>query len=415
MNLRKEINLNKKIIIGMILVNIIILGVYYSYALFEVNTIKNNVIVINTAAINITTEVVGYNNNRVTLNGGESKTLTINLTSNYSNSNTYLLYYKLISGENNIQSSSLTTKGEMNGTITITCVVTNTGNSASTIEIGTKGGIIGYNINVDNDCYKFNQVANVTFDYNDGVTENTTTKKLVGNVYGELPTPTREGYTFLGWSYDNNQYLLLDYIESTGTQYIDTGIIAKGTTGYEIKFIPYNAIGTSNYGSIFGGRVASTDREIQLTTWNNQGGLGNFRYGTGASYDANILVNQVNTISYLGESFISNGNNVTVSRTSFNSGYNITIFALNEANTVTQYGISRLYYIKFYDGNTLIRDYIPVIEKSTERAGLYDKVENVFYGDQNNGNFLVQGNTTTTSIVEHEENHTLVALWKENN
>ena len=45
----------------------------------------------------------------------------------------------------------------------------------------------------------------VTFDPNGGVLDKDS--KYVGKVYGELPTPTREGYTFLGWHGKN----LLNY------------------------------------------------------------------------------------------------------------------------------------------------------------------------------------------------------------
>ena len=39
----------------------------------------------------------------------------------------------------------------------------------------------------------------ITLDYNDGVTESTTLKVSYGKAYGQLPTPTRVGYTFGGW------------------------------------------------------------------------------------------------------------------------------------------------------------------------------------------------------------------------
>ena len=101
MNLKREINLNKKFIIIMILVNLIALGLYYSYALFETKVIKDNVVVIKTLSINITTDVSGYENNRITLLSGESKTLTINLESNYTSPNAYMLISKLYTPKNN--------------------------------------------------------------------------------------------------------------------------------------------------------------------------------------------------------------------------------------------------------------------------------------------------------------------------
>ena len=40
---------------------------------------------------------------------------------------------------------------------------------------------------------------------------------------------------------------------------------------------------------------------------------------------------------------------------------------------------SKIYGFKILEGETLVRDYIPVIRKSDDVAGLYDKVSNVFY------------------------------------
>ena len=44
----------------------------------------------------------------------------------------------------------------------------------------------------------------VTFDYNDGITSNTSKTVTYGLSYGELPSPTRVGYNFLGWNTKND-------------------------------------------------------------------------------------------------------------------------------------------------------------------------------------------------------------------
>lgn len=42
----------------------------------------------------------------------------------------------------------------------------------------------------------------VTFDYNDGTTQPTAKGVIYGDLYGDLPNPTRSGYTFNGWFTD---------------------------------------------------------------------------------------------------------------------------------------------------------------------------------------------------------------------
>ena len=54
---------------------------------------------------------------------------------------------------------------------------------------------------------------------------------------------------------DTKPYTELLYIESTGTQYIDTGMLAPLNTKIEVKFSPSTI---SENGAIFGGRDAQT-------------------------------------------------------------------------------------------------------------------------------------------------------------
>ena len=77
MKLNKEININKKFIILLILVNFLIIGLYYSYALFEISIIQDNVVVLKTGNVNITTTLTNYSNNTFTLASGETKEITV--------------------------------------------------------------------------------------------------------------------------------------------------------------------------------------------------------------------------------------------------------------------------------------------------------------------------------------------------
>lgn len=47
----------------------------------------------------------------------------------------------------------------------------------------------------------------------------------------------------------------------------------------------------------------------------------------------------------------------------------------------------RLYSFKIYDGNTLIRDFVPAIRNTDYEVGLYDKVNNLFYANSGKGVF----------------------------
>ena len=70
------------------------------------------------------------------------------------------------------------TNEEMNG-----CVVINYNDSFNQ-----------YDYNYRDDCS-----ITITFDPEGGSVDTTSKKVMIGKTYGELPTPTREGYTFKGW------------------------------------------------------------------------------------------------------------------------------------------------------------------------------------------------------------------------
>ena len=57
-----------------------------------------------------------------------------------------------------------------------------------------------YEYKEENDC---NNVITVTFDPQGGQLDQTTKNVIPNETYGELPTPTREGYTFMGWNGKN--------------------------------------------------------------------------------------------------------------------------------------------------------------------------------------------------------------------
>lgn len=87
-------------------------------------------------------------------------------------------------------------------------------------------------------------------------------------------------------------------------------------------------------------------------------------------------------------SYMTNGARVEATRTSGAKleGKNLLLFN----DLASSDGVSvKVYYLKIYDGSTLLRDYVPFIAKSGE-CGLYDLVTNQFYGNAGDGTFDVE-------------------------
>ena len=80
-----------------------------------------------------------------------------------------------------------------------------------------------YEYKEENDC---NNVITVTFDPQGGQLDQTTKNVIPNDTYGDLPTPTREGYKFIGWTSKNlapeineNNYNVTNYENRTTTEF----------------------------------------------------------------------------------------------------------------------------------------------------------------------------------------------------
>jgi hypothetical protein len=71
----------------------------------------------------------------------------------------------------------------------------------------------------------------------------------------------------------------------------------------------------------------------------------------------------------------------------FTAPSNLILFGINRSGS-KMLGLGRIYSCQIWNDGTLIRNYIPVVRKSDGKAGLYDKVNNVFYTDAAGGNFI---------------------------
>ncbi len=171
-------------------------------------------------------------------------------------------------------------------------------------------------------------------------------------------------------------YTRLEYIQSTGTQYIDTDFVGTINTDIEIK------------GSDF------TDQAAQLvvtttTTGGSQLRIAKFTatqkvgagIGTGApTYSTSNGVSQFvakleNHNLYLDGQLVG-----AVSTDGFNQGDmgNMLIFS-GLYGSGRYYGVGKVYYVKIWDNNTLVRNFIPAKRNSDNVIGMYDTVSGAFF------------------------------------
>ena len=241
--LNKEINLNKKVIVFLVLMCVLSIGMYSSYAYYEVSVIKNSVIVLKTAEIKITTTVVSQENNTFTIPKGGSKTLTVNLTTELTSQIAYKMYYEVVSGVSLFNVTSTTTftndivEGDMTSSKSFSFTFTNTGQNDITIKLGTQGGLTGYPIPLEQGIeLKLNETLGVPV--KDAITTSI-------NNPSDTSCKTKveeDGITYISGT---STCINFNYVWYSGKLWRITAINKDGT----MKMITDDAITTISYGS----------------------------------------------------------------------------------------------------------------------------------------------------------------------
>ena len=178
-------------------------------------------------------------------------------------------------------------------------------------------------------------------------------------------------------------YTQYEYIESSGSQYIDTGFRPNQNTA---AYSDAQFISAASYPTIFGAR--------------NQNAQMFWFYNNGNSSVSTTFVAKINTTEYrLNGNFydrqifsvdagtVQTGTStINVTMGNFQSVYSLFLFGTNNRGTLQYPSNLRLYSCQIYDNGTLIRDYVPCANPSGE-VGLYDQANGVFYGNAGTGTF----------------------------
>lgn len=180
-------------------------------------------------------------------------------------------------------------------------------------------------------------------------------------------------------------YTQLFYIQSTGTQYIDTGFKPSGNSGIVVD---YQQVGTILYQDpLFGARQSENQSAfaIWLSTNTTYPQYGNVYYNTNP-----ISIDNNTRLIYKLDKGVASCGDKTVSfgQSSFTSSYNLVLFSLNTAGTVDTRRISgKLYSCKIYDNDQIVRNFIPC-KNPSGIVGLYDVVNSQFYRNAGTGEFI---------------------------
>lgn len=190
----------------------------------------------------------------------------------------------------------------------------------------------------------------------------------------------------------------VEYIQSSGTQYIDTEFIPTGNTGIDIRFL------------ITGRGTGGNDSNIIMVGGDSAGyrcGFG-YRSSSDTTYGHTLQVSGICATGNSWENYaMSSGNPHTVlynydnqkkcyldgvlKRENIPYGtatvtYSMFIFSSNMNGTSWRTSSFKLYYCKIVDNGVLVRDYIPCLDSSNVPC-LWDRITKKAYYNKGTGDF----------------------------
>ena len=183
------------------------------------------------------------------------------------------------------------------------------------------------------------------------------------------------------------EYQEVEYLESTGTQVINTGLYMDQDSAIELKTV-INKIGDSRY---YGAAQAYNIRSFECYYYNgnlefNFVSVKNISLDSVPNGSIGIITcdNTNATLSYDGEVLTKSISGSSI----FETPTTLCLFALNRPNGY-DFGKVKIYYAIIKKSNVLVRNLVPCYRKSDDEPGMYDLVSKTFYTNQGTGEFLV--------------------------
>lgn len=208
---------------------------------------------------------------------------------------------------------------------------------------------------------------------------------------------TRTGYApHKPTQYLPSEYQEVEYLESSGTQYIDSGFKPNNNTNADLTFSLSSHSGSTV--ALFG-CLSSGDNRFAFLVSSQQKLV--WHYGaTDTSHLSLINLNTKYIVKNVGlDLYLDNSLEYTSVSRNFTTTENAYLFGRNSEGSLSNQSFVKLYSCKIYDNGTLIRNFIPCYRKSDNVAGLYDLVNNVFYTNAGTGTFAIGKKVNNNTII----------------
>lgn len=185
-------------------------------------------------------------------------------------------------------------------------------------------------------------------------------------------------------------YCEVEYLESTGTQYIDTGLTGNSDTKAELALI-ISTQATGNVG-IFGSRGNSANSNLLAVGYGtsalavdfNNSSYSHYRAGISYELDKKYICYTSKEIRFIkDENGLVLAENTTLCNDTMSTS-NLLLFAETGVASKQQ---GKMFYAKIWDDNILVRDFTPVLDNNMKPC-MYDKVSGKLFYNKGTGEFI---------------------------
>lgn len=181
----------------------------------------------------------------------------------------------------------------------------------------------------------------------------------------------------------------VEYLESTGTQWIDTGVVVGANSRIELKTTIGKLSSEVNY---ICGASSGFNNHFNFCIRGNDGNNLSGFFGV-KSVDFSTVTAQTGQTYHLVASkngvFINGEKTPTPVGDSFLDATTLIFGKRNSISVVNGYKYNgKVYYFKIYDSDTIVRDFIPVLDRDM-RPAMYDRVTGKLFYNKGTGEFLI--------------------------
>ena len=183
-----------------------------------------------------------------------------------------------------------------------------------------------------------------------------------------------------------DDYIQLEYIQGDKQAYIDTNFVLNSDCSAEAKFCFISAEGSSTGNFIMGCRKSYGNLAFNLVGYSG-GAKWASNYGSATGDFGNSDTN-IHILKRIKEKVYLDGDlKITTQQSSFTTPGNAYIFSCNQNDTPYLTSNIKLWYLKIWENDLLVRNFIPAKRKSDNVIGMYDMVSRQFFTNSGTGSF----------------------------